>query len=107
MKKKYCIYKKPWGDIEAWEYIDDLEEAMSYWYIRMSIDKYGVEGTMPVCIISSGHQSALPLSSPILGLHSLRIMNCSKVLSIMRGSTMVGLTILAILILVSIWDMPL
>lgn len=28
MSKKYCIYKKPWGDIECWEYIDDLDEAM-------------------------------------------------------------------------------
>ena len=54
MKKKYCIYKKPWGDIEAWEYIDDLEEAMSYWYIRLSIDQYGVEGTMPVCMNKCG-----------------------------------------------------
>ena len=54
MKKKYCIYKRPWGDIEAWEYIDDLEEAKSYWYIQMSLDKYGVEGTMPVCMNKMG-----------------------------------------------------
>ena len=52
--KKYCIYKRPWGDVEAWEYIDDLEEAKSYWYIRMSLDKYGVEGTMPVCMNKMG-----------------------------------------------------
>lgn len=54
MSKKYCIYKRSWGDIEAWEYIDDLDEAMEYWYIRMSIDKYGVEGTMPVCMNKCG-----------------------------------------------------
>ena len=54
MSKKYCIYKKPWGDIEAWEYIDDLEEAMKYRYIRVSLDKYGVEGTMPVCMNKCG-----------------------------------------------------
>lgn len=54
MKKKYCIYRKSWGDIEAWEYIDDLEEAKSYWYIQMSLDKYGVEGTMPVCMNKMG-----------------------------------------------------
>ena len=61
-QKKYCIYKKPWGDIEAWEYIDDIDEAMSYWYIRMSIDKYGVEGTMPVCMNKMGgyHQFWAP-----------------------------------------------
>ena len=54
MKKKYCIYRKPWGNIEAWEYIDDLEEAMSYWYVRMAIDKYGVEDTMPICMNKMG-----------------------------------------------------
>lgn len=51
---KYCIYKKPWGDIEAWEYIDDLEEAMSYWFVRMAIDKYGAESTMPICMNKMG-----------------------------------------------------
>ena len=51
---KYCIYKKPWGDIECWEYIDDLEEAMQYWYVRYAIDKYGVEDTMPICMNKAG-----------------------------------------------------
>ena len=62
MSKKYCIYKKPWGDIEAWEYIDDLDKAMQYWYVRMSLDKYGVEGTMPVCMNKAGgyHQFWAP-----------------------------------------------
>ena len=54
MNTKYCIYKKPWGDIEAWEYIDDVEEAQSYWYIKHAIDKYGVENTLPVCINKNG-----------------------------------------------------
>ena len=54
MGTKYCIYKKPWGDIEAWEYIDDIEEAMSYWHVRMAIDKFGVEGTLPVCMNKNG-----------------------------------------------------
>ena len=54
MKKKYCIYRKPWGDIEAWEYIDDLDEAMSYWYVRMAIDKYGVEDILPICMNKMG-----------------------------------------------------
>lgn len=54
MSKKYCIYKKPWGDIECWEYIDDLDEAMGYWYIRLAIDKYGVEDTMPICMNKHG-----------------------------------------------------
>jgi hypothetical protein len=54
MSKKYCIYKKPWGDIECWEYIDDLDEAMEYWYVRLAIDKYGVEDTMPICMNKCG-----------------------------------------------------
>jgi hypothetical protein len=54
MSNKYCIYKKPWGDIECWEYIDDLDEAMSFWYVRDAIDKYGVEDTMPICMNKCG-----------------------------------------------------
>lgn len=54
MSNKYCIYKKPWGDIECWKYIDDLEEALSYWYVRACFDKYGIEGTMPVCMNKIG-----------------------------------------------------
>ena len=52
--KKYCIYKKPWGDIESWEYIDDINEAYSYWYIREAINKYGIEKTMPICMNKVG-----------------------------------------------------
>lgn len=54
MSNKYCIYKKPWGDIEAWEYIDDPDEAMEYWFVRIAIDKYGVEGTLPICMNKMG-----------------------------------------------------
>ena len=54
MSNKYCIYKKPWGDIECWQYIDDLEEALQYWYIKLAIDKYGVEDTMPICMNKCG-----------------------------------------------------
>ena len=54
MSNKYCIYKKPWGDIECWEYIDDLDEAMQYWYVRYAIDKYGIEDTMPICMNKCG-----------------------------------------------------
>lgn len=54
MSKKYCIYKKPYGDIEAWEYIDDLDEARSYWYVSQAIDKYGIEDTMPICMNKCG-----------------------------------------------------
>ena len=54
MSTKYCIYKRPWGSVEAWEYIDDLEEAMEYWYVRQAIEKYGVEDTMPICMNKCG-----------------------------------------------------
>ena len=54
MKTKYCIYKKPWGDIEAWEYIDDLEEACEYWYIRDVIEKYGAEKVLPIAMNKVG-----------------------------------------------------
>jgi hypothetical protein len=54
MSKKYCIYKKPWGDIEAWEYIDDIKEAVKYWYVCDAIDKYGVNDVMPICMNKCG-----------------------------------------------------
>jgi hypothetical protein len=54
MSNKYCIYKKPWGDIEAWEYINDLKEAVSYWYVRDAMDKYGVNDVMPICMNKMG-----------------------------------------------------
>ncbi len=52
---KYCIYDK--GEafpLEVWEYIDDLKEAASYWYVRMAIDKYGVDDVMPICMNKCG-----------------------------------------------------
>ena len=54
MSKKYCIYKKPWGDIEAWEYIDDIKEAVKYWYVCDAIDKYGVNDVMHICMNKCG-----------------------------------------------------
>jgi hypothetical protein len=52
--KKYCIYEKPNGDVEVWEYIDDLKEAVKYWYVRDAIDKYGVNDVMPICMNKCG-----------------------------------------------------
>ena len=54
MKTKYCIYKKPWGDIEAWEYIDDIEEACQYWYVRDMISRYGPEKVLPIAMNKVG-----------------------------------------------------
>ena len=71
MSKKYCIYKRPWGDIEAWEYIDDLDKAMSYWYIRVSLDKYGVEGTMPICMNAANEEAVLAFLDGRIKLYSI------------------------------------
>ena len=54
MSKKYCIYKKPGGNIEAWEYIDDMDEAMEYWFVRLAISRYGVDGVLPICMNKCG-----------------------------------------------------
>ena len=51
---KYCIYKNPDESIEAWKYIDDIDEAMEYWYVAESIQKYGVDDTMPICMNKYG-----------------------------------------------------
>jgi hypothetical protein len=53
MSNKYCIYNR-YNDIEVWEYIDDLEEACSYWYVKQAIDKYGVESMMPIVMNKCG-----------------------------------------------------
>lgn len=54
MSNKYCIYKRADGNIEAWEYIDDLKEAVRYWYVKDAIEKYGVNNVMPICMNKVG-----------------------------------------------------
>lgn len=52
---KYCVYDKGNAHpIEVWEYIDDLEEALQYWYVRQAIKKYGVDKVMPICMNKCG-----------------------------------------------------
>ena len=52
---KYCVYDKgPHMPLEVWEYIDDLKEALQYWYVQLAIDKYGVEDVMPICMNKVG-----------------------------------------------------
>lgn len=62
MKKFAVLEKSPEDPLEVWEYIDDIEEAKKYWYVRVSLDKYGVEGTMPICMNRMGgyHQLYKP-----------------------------------------------
>ena len=51
---KYCIYKNPNGELEVWEYIDDIEEANKYWYVKQFLDKYGIEDNLPICMNKLG-----------------------------------------------------
>lgn len=52
--KKFMLIRSYSGATECWEYIDDLEEAMSYWYVRQAIEKYGVESMMPIVMNKLG-----------------------------------------------------
>ena len=51
---KYVIYKKSYGTVEAWEYVDSIEEASEYWYIKDAIRKYGAKEVLPVAINKMG-----------------------------------------------------
>lgn len=52
--KKFMLIRSYSGATECWEYIDDLDEAMSYWYVRQAIEKYGVESMMPIVMNKLG-----------------------------------------------------
>ena len=53
--KKYMIIQSPYdGSKAVQEYIDDVEEAKSYWYVRQAIEKYGVESMMPIVMNKLG-----------------------------------------------------
>lgn len=52
--KKYMLIRGYDGVVQVWEYIDDLEEAMSYWYVKQAIEKYGVESMMPIVMNKHG-----------------------------------------------------
>lgn len=62
MKKYAILQHTPTDPVEVWRYIDDIEEAKKYWYVQISLDKYGVEGTMPICMNKMGgyHQLYKP-----------------------------------------------
>ena len=54
MAKWMLIQKYPSMPIEVWEYIDDLKEAMKYWYVANVIREYGVEKVMPIVMNRMG-----------------------------------------------------
>ena len=72
MATKYCIYKKSWGDIEAWEYIDDLEEACQYWYVRDVIEMILNKSKVSSAGISHHNWLLCPKTTPIFFTYSLR-----------------------------------
>lgn len=72
MKKWMLIQRYPTSPVEIWEYIDDLREAMKYWYVARAIQKYGVEKVMPIVMNDMG------------GYHTHRP-DCSDVLAIIES----------------------
>ena len=53
--KKYMIIQRPYNSSkEVWEYIDDLDEALSYGYVRKAIDQYVVDSMMPIVMNKLG-----------------------------------------------------
>ena len=54
MKKWMLIQRYKDSPIEIWEFIDDLQEAMQYWYVADCIRKFGVNKTMPIAMNDLG-----------------------------------------------------
>lgn len=53
--KKFMIIRDPYDQsLAVWEYIDDVKEAMKYWYVKYAIDKYGVDDIMPIVMNRMG-----------------------------------------------------
>jgi hypothetical protein len=53
--KKYMIIQCPHNSSRAvWEFIDDADEAMKYWYVKEAILKYGVKNVMPIVMNKLG-----------------------------------------------------
>ena len=48
--KKFMIIRNPYDQsLAVWEYIDDVKEAMKYWYVKYAIDKYCTLVPTQVC----------------------------------------------------------
>lgn len=54
MKKWMLIKPHENASIQIWEFIDDIEEAMEYWYVRDAIEKFGVDSMMPIVMNDMG-----------------------------------------------------
>lgn len=64
--KQWVIKKSPYDPnrLEVWEYITDLDEAMSYWYVCQAIEKYGVDKMMPIAMNDLGGYHTLKPDNP-------------------------------------------
>ena len=54
MKKWILIQPCKGAPIQVWEFIDDIREAMKYWYVRQAIEKYGADKVMPIAMNDVG-----------------------------------------------------
>ena len=55
-KMKKWMLIRPYKDspIQIWEFIDDLQEALQYWYVARAISKYGINKVMPIVMNDLG-----------------------------------------------------
>ena len=53
-KKWMLIQRYEDSPIEIWEFIDDLQEALKYWYVARCIREYGVDKIMPIVMNDLG-----------------------------------------------------
>ena len=66
MMKQWVIKKSHYnpGSLEVWEYITDVDEAMSYWYVHKAILEYGEDEIMPIAMNRLGGYHTLKPDNP-------------------------------------------
>lgn len=69
MRKWMLIQKYPSVPIEVWEYIDDIKEAMKYWYVAKAIREYGANKIMPIVMNDlGGYHTHRPNDDDVLAI---------------------------------------
>lgn len=69
MSNKYMLIRGYDGSTQVWEYIEDVEEARTYWYVADAIDKYGVESMMPIVMNKlGGYHTHKPDADDVIGI---------------------------------------
>lgn len=56
---KWVIKRGDSDKLEVWRYIDTIEEASKYWYVKDAMEKYGVEDVLPIAMNSRGGYHSL------------------------------------------------